>query len=77
MITINLENKIYSIDEDYNVKPSNKDIEILVNQFALLYSNPSQGFKTSFIAEKLKEANIDVVDVYDKEMENAPEGIVY
>lgn len=77
MITINLNKNIYTIDDEYQVKPTNNIIEDALIVASTEYDSPAQGFKTSFIAQKLELMGFDVVDVYDKEMEDAPEGIVY
>ena len=77
MILINLDNSVYTIDDEYKLTPKNEVLENALITSLTLYNSPSQGFKTSFVADKLKAMGFDVVDVYDKEMEDSPEGIVY
>lgn len=77
MITIATKEKIYIVNEDFSVSPENKDIKDAIENALKTYTSPAQGFKTSFVADKLKNSGFNVVDVYDEEMENSPEGRVY
>ena len=77
MILLEFENEKFTINDDYELTPKN---EILLSQLSQIidsYNTPALGFKTSYIATKLKENGFEVIDVYDKELENAPDGIVY
>lgn len=77
MIKIEFQNKIYTVNEDYKISPQEDLLQGLIDCACTEYGNPSQGFKTSFVADKLKSMDFEVLDVYDKEMEDAPEGVVY
>lgn len=77
MILINFNQSNFTIDDEFNVNPKNEIIENAVISSLALYNSPSQGFKTSFVANQLEQMNFDILDVYDKEMEDAPEGVVY
>ena len=77
MILLELEEKKYTINDDFKVEPQNNIIEDALVSALSLYNSPSQGFKTSFVAEKLKTMGFKVIDIYDKELEDAPDGIVY
>lgn len=77
MIKLEFQNKIYTVDEDYKISPKEDLLQDLIDVACMEYGNPSQGFKTSFVADKLKFMGCKVLDVYDKEMEDAPEGVVY
>ena len=77
MILLELDKETYTINDDFKVNPQNDIIENALISSLDLYDSPSQGFKTSFIADKLKSMGFDILDVYDKEMEDAPDGVVY
>lgn len=77
MILIDFEDKNYTIDDEYKVSPQNDIIENALITSLAFYDSPAQGFKTSFVADKLKSMGFDIINVYDKEMEDAPDGIVY
>lgn len=77
MILLELEKEKYTINDDFMVEPKNNIIEDALISSLDLYNSPAQGFKTSFVADKLKSMGFEVLDVYDKEMEDAPNGVVY
>ena len=77
MILIELDNKNYLINDDYELSPSNEILKKSLENTLNAYSSPADGFKTSFVAEALKSQGFNVLDVYDKEMEDSPEGLVY
>ena len=77
MILLELEKEKYTINDDFKVTPQNNIIENALISSLDLYTSPAQGFKTSFVADKLKSMGFEVLDVYDKEMEDAPDGVVY
>lgn len=77
MILINFNQTNFTIDDEFQVSPKDNIIENALISSLDLYNSPSQGFKTSFVADKLKSMGFEVLDVYDKEMEDAPEGVVY
>lgn len=77
MILLEFENEKFTIDDDYELTPKNEILSSQLSQIIDSYNTPALGFKTSYIATKLKENGFEVIDVYDKELENAPDGIVY
>lgn len=77
MILLEFENEKFTIDDDYELIPKNEILSFQLSQIIDSYNTPALGFKTSYIATKLKENGFEVIDVYDKELENAPDGIVY
>ena len=54
MILLELDKETYTINDDFKVNPQNDIIENALISSLDLYDSPSQGFKTSFIADKLK-----------------------
>ena len=72
-----MENKNYTINDEYNLSPANEEIQDSLNIALDSYDSPAQGFKTSFVADSLKTAGFNVMDVYDKELESAPDNLVY
>lgn len=77
MILLEFKNEKFTIDDDYELTPENEILSSQLSQIIDSYNTPALGFKTSYIATKLKENGFEVIDVYDKELENAPDGIVY
>lgn len=77
MILLEFDNKKYTINDNYEISPNNeivsKALEIVLDS----YNSPAQGFKTSYVAEVLKKHGFDILDYYDKELEDAPDGVVY
>lgn len=74
-----LENKgaRYTIDSNYSVKPNDIVLNDIVKNILQQYNSPAQGFKTSFLANMLEQKGFNVLDVYDEELENSPDGLVY
>ena len=77
MIKFEFQNKTYTVNEDYKISPQEDLLQGLIDCACMEYGNPSQGFKTGFVVQQLKNQGIKVIEFYDKEMEEAPEGIVY
>lgn len=77
MILLEFENKKYTIDNDYNLKPKDDFLLNCLNVIELSYTNPSQGFKTSFIVQELEKMDIKVIDFYDADLEESYPNIVY
>lgn len=77
MIKIELEDKIYTINDDYKLSPNNELLENSLGVAISQYKSPADGFKTSFVADKLKTFGFNVVDILDEDLEDSPEGIVY
>lgn len=77
MILIEFGNERFTINDDYELTPKNEMLSSQLSQIIDSYDSPALGFKTSYIATKLKENGFEVLDVYDKELEDAPEGAVY
>lgn len=77
MIKLEFQNKTYTVGEDYKISPQEDLLQGLIDCACMEYGYPSQGFKTGFIVQELKNQGIKVIEFYDKEMEEAPEGVVY
>lgn len=77
MIKLEFENKIFTINDDYKLSPSNENIEKSLQDAINTYNSPAQGFKTGYIAEQLSNSGIKILDIFDKELEDTPDGIVY
>lgn len=77
MILINYDNENYTINKNYELHPNNDFLLTSLEQALSNYNSPSQGFKTSFVAEELKKQGLNIIDVYDEGLEDSPEGIVY
>lgn len=77
MIKLEFQNKIYTVDEDYKISPKEDLLQDLIDVACMEYGYPSQGFKTGFVVQQLKDRGIKIIEFYDKDMEDAPEGVVY
>lgn len=77
MILLSFSNQKYTIDDDFKITPNNEVISKALELVLDSYKSPSQGFKTSYVAEVLKKHGFDVLDYYDNELEDSPEGIIY
>lgn len=77
MIKFEYNGKEFAIDDNYKLKPSDESLNRTLKLILDDYQYPSQGFKTSFVGEKLKEYGAEILDLYDKDMEESPDGIVY
>lgn len=77
MIKLEFQNKTFTVDEDYKISPEEDILQGLIDIACMEYGYPSQGFKTGFIVQQLKNRGIKIIEFYDKEMEDAPEGVVY
>lgn len=77
MIIFEFQDKIYTIDDKYKLSPKEDILQGLIDSICEEYGYPSQGFKTGFVVQQLKNHDIKIIDFYDKEMEEAPENIVY
>lgn len=77
MIKLEFQNKTFIVNENYEVSPNEEILQELIDCVCMEYGYPSQGFKTGFVVQQLKNRGIKVIDFYDKEMEEAPENVVY
>lgn len=77
MILLSFENQNYTINEDYELTPENEILSQELEYIKESYTSPAQGFLTSYIAEQLRKLGLDVLDVYDEQMETDPDGLVY
>lgn len=77
VIKLEYEDKIYTINEDYKLSPTNESLNKMLKNAIDEYGYPSQGFKTGFVVQQLKNYGIKIIEFYDKEMEEAPDGVVY
>lgn len=77
MILLEFNNKKYTINKKYELAPKDDVLNLLLTQIIDTYNSPAQGFKTSYIAEKLEDNGINIMDVYDEELENSPDGVIY
>lgn len=77
MIKLEFQNKIYTVDDDYKISPQEDILQGLIDIACMEYGYPSQGFKTGFVVQQLKDRGIEIIEFYDIDMEEAPDGIIY
>ena len=84
MITIKFDNKVFKIYASRKIECLEpcEDLIIqhlrrLVEMIMLTYNNPSDGFPVSFLANRLANYDIEVINYRDYEMENAPLERIY
>ena len=77
MIKLNYEGKTYNINEDYKLSPHNEFLVKILDNAVDAYGYPSQGFKTSFVGSQLEKYGAEIIEIYDKEMEEAPPNRIY
>lgn len=77
MIELEFKNKTYTVNEDYKISPKEEVLQDLIDCICLEYGEPSQGFKTGFVVQQLKNRDIKVLEFYDKDMEEAEDGVIY
>ncbi len=59
--------------EDSIIQHLKRTVEMIM----LSYNNPSDGFPVSFLANRLSNYDIEVINYRDYEMENAPPDRIY
>jgi len=84
MINIKFDNKKFKIYANIRIEClepcediTYQHLEDIVEMIMQSYHNPSDGFPVSFLANKLYEFNIEVINYKDYEMENAPADMIY
>lgn len=77
MIELKFEQSKFTIDEEYRVHPSDDLLNNMVQIALSNYNSPAQGFKTSFVAEELEKMGTEIIKVFDEDMENSKDDVVY
>ena len=77
MIRVIKHDKENTIKEDFTLKLEDKELELDVKMALEQYDCPAQGFKTSFVAQVLKNYGYKIIELIDEEMENSPDNRVY
>lgn len=84
MINIKFDNKKFKIYANRRVEclePCEdvviKHLKSMIEMIMFTYNNPSGGFPVSFLANRLQDYDIEVLNYRDYEMENAPANRIY
>lgn len=77
MIRVIKHNKENVIQEDFTLKLEDKELKLDVEMALEQYDSPAQGFKTSFVAQILKNYGYKILELIDEEMENSPDDRIY
>ncbi len=77
MIIISKFNKEYTINENLELETEDEMVAMDLDFAIAQYRYPYQGFKTSFVADQLKEMGYEIIKLVDEDMENSPDDRIY